>query len=43
MAALRREGHRGLIYIDDGLTAAKSKDKCLRAEARMLQIFGNFG
>ena len=39
MAALRREGKRGLIYIDDVLTAAESLKKCLEAEARMYELF----
>ena len=39
MAALRREGIKGLIYIDDILNMAKSKEMCLRAEARMYELF----
>ena len=39
VAVLRREAWRGLIYVDDVLTAAKSKELCLRAEARMYEQF----
>ena len=39
MAALRREGIRGLIYIDDIFNLAKTKKECLKAEARMYELF----
>ena len=39
MAALRREGIRGLIYIDDIFNTAKSKENCLKAETRMYKLF----
>ena len=39
MGAFRREGERGLIYIDDILTAAESKQKCLEAEAKLYKLF----
>ena len=43
VAALRREGIRGLLYIDDNLTAAQSKEKCLEAERRTYEVFQECG
>ena len=43
MAALRREGIKGLLYIDDDLTVAKSKQKCLEAERRTYEVFQDCG
>ena len=43
MAALRREGIKGLIYIDDNFIAANSKQKCLEAEQRTYEVFQDCG
>ena len=43
MAALRREGIKGLIYIDDNLTVAESKERCLEAERRVYEVFSDCG
>ena len=39
MAALRQEGVRGIIYIDDVLTAGETKEECLEAEAKVYKLF----
>ena len=43
MAALRREGIKGQIYVDDNLTVAESKEACLEAERRTYELFQEWG
>ena len=43
MAALRREGVRGQIYVDDNLTVGDSKEACLEAERRTYELYQECG
>ena len=43
MAALRKDGFRGQIYIDDVLTAGSSKEETLQAESKLYRMFNKGG